>query len=96
MQSLNLSNLKPATTLDLSRKSEPLNEEEETRFRKTIGSMQYNTTIRPDIAYSVKKVSQFMTKPPKFHWTLIQHILRDLSANLFVDMHLKPMEFVES
>lgn len=50
LQSLNLSNLKSATTLmdcrlDLSQKSELLNELKAIYFQQMIGSMQYNTTI---------------------------------------------------
>lgn len=34
-----------------------------TRYRQMVGSLNYLTTTRPDIAYSVSVLSQFMAKP---------------------------------
>jgi hypothetical protein len=38
-----------------------------TLYRQLVGSMNYLTTTRPYIAYSVSILSQFMAKPSKSH-----------------------------
>jgi hypothetical protein len=38
-------------------------EVENTLYRQLVGSLNYLTTTRPDIAYSVNILSQFMAKP---------------------------------
>lgn len=37
-------------------------------YRKTIGSLQYLTTTRLNIAYSVNKLSQFLSNPTDIHF----------------------------
>ena len=38
-----------------------------TLFRNTVGALQYLSITRPDIAFSVNKLSQFMHKPTQPH-----------------------------
>ena len=40
-----------------------------TKFRRIIGSLQYISLTRPDISFSVNKLSQFMHKPTTTHFT---------------------------
>jgi len=40
-----------------------------TKYRKVIGALQYLGLTRPDIAFAVNRLSQFMHKPTKCHWT---------------------------
>lgn len=39
-----------------------------TLYRSAEGSLQYLAITRPDIAYAVNKVCQFMSKPCEAHW----------------------------
>lgn len=48
--------------------SKLLDETKGIKFRQTIGSLQYLTETRPDIAYSVNKMSQFMVHPTVGEW----------------------------
>uniref|UniRef100_A0A1S4BM80 Uncharacterized mitochondrial protein AtMg00810-like n=1 Tax=Nicotiana tabacum TaxID=4097 RepID=A0A1S4BM80_TOBAC len=47
-----------------------------TLYRSTVGALQYLTFTRPDIAYAVNKVSQFM----HYHWVAVKRILRYVNA----------------
>lgn len=77
-----LSNAKPASspmssTTSLTRESGTLLDDP-TKYRQIVGALQYVTLSRPDIAYTVNKVCQFMHAPTDIHWTAVKRILRYL------------------
>jgi hypothetical protein len=47
-----------------------------------VGSLNYLTTTRPDIAYFVSVLSQFMEKPLESHWNATKAVLRYLKGTL--------------
>ncbi|CAA7058112.1 unnamed protein product [Microthlaspi erraticum] len=47
-----------------------------TEFRMVVGSLQYLSLTRPDISFSVNKMSQFMHRPTHDHWQAVKRILR--------------------
>lgn len=51
-------------------------------YRMIIGSLQYLAYTRPDIAFSVNKLSQYMHKPTDAHWQAAKRILRYLAGTL--------------
>ena len=53
-----------------------------TVYRQMVGSLNYLTTTRPDISYSVRLLSQFMAKPHESHWNAAKAILRYLKGTL--------------
>lgn len=51
-------------------------------FRALVGALHYLTFSRPDIAYSVSKLSQFMHTPHMSHLTAAKRVLRYISGTL--------------
>lgn len=59
------------------------------KFWQFVGSLQYLTTTRPDLAYSVKKSSQFMQALKILHWTALKRTLCYVLATLFYGVHIQ-------
>eukprot|EP00253_Pinus_taeda_P016543 PITA_16543 len=51
-----------------------------TLYRQLVGSLIYLMTTRPDLAYSVSVVNQFMSRPLDSHWNATKCVLRYLSG----------------
>jgi hypothetical protein len=93
MQKSGMSNCKPASTplctsekLSLHRGSQ-LGPKDATQYRSIVGAQQYLTLTRPDIAFCVNKVCQFLHAPTTVHWTTIKRILRYIKS--FVNIGLR-------
>ena len=46
--------------------------EDPERYRRLVGKLNYFTVTRPDIAYSVSVVSQYMSSPTVDHWKAVE------------------------
>lgn len=53
-----------------------------TEFRAVVGSLQYLSLTRPDIAYVVNKLSQYMHRPTTDHWNAAKRLLRYLCGTI--------------
>lgn len=51
-----------------------------TRYRSIVGGLQYLTLTRPDIAFAVNKVCQYLHCPTTAHYTAVKRILRYISG----------------
>jgi hypothetical protein len=70
-----------ANTKKLSREEGTLlSEKDSTQYRSLVGALQYVTLTRPDIAFAVNKVCQFLHSPTNVHLMAAKHILRYLKG----------------
>ncbi|KAM1014395.1 hypothetical protein ACFX2C_044386 [Malus domestica] len=58
-----------------------------TLYRSIVGALQYLTFTRPDIAFSVHQVCQFMQNPMVAHFTAVKRILRYLKGTLHLGIN---------
>jgi hypothetical protein len=56
-------------------------------YRSTVGGLQYLTLTRPDLAYSVNKVCQYLHSPTTLHLTTVKRILMLVKGT--VDLGMK-------
>ena len=53
-----------------------------TEYRAIVGSLQYLSLTRPDVAFVVNKLSQYMHMPRTTHWSALKRLLRYLVGSL--------------
>lgn len=64
-------------------------------YRTIVGALQYATITRPDIAFAVNKVSQFMHNPTTSRWSSVKIILCYLVGSPTYGVFLKPCSSLE-
>ena len=58
-------------------------------YRSIVGSLQYVTITRLELAFCVTKVCQFMQNPLDTHWKTVKRILKYLSGTSSFSLHLQ-------
>lgn len=51
-------------------------------YRSLVGSLQYQTFTRPDIAFAVNSVCQFMNAPTELHFGVVKRIIKYLKGTI--------------
>lgn len=54
--------------------------ENPTEYRALVGSLQYLSLTRPDVAFAVNRLSQYMHKPTNVHYAALKRLLRYLNG----------------
>ncbi|CAN1174147.1 Retrovirus-related Pol polyprotein from transposon RE2, partial [Linum perenne] len=72
--------------LSLHDKSPPT---DSTRYRQALGALQYLIYTRPDIAFAVNKLSQYMHAPTTAHWQCVKRILRYICGTRTYGLHIR-------
>jgi hypothetical protein len=54
-------------------------------YRSVVGGLQYAMLTRPNIAFTVNKVSQYMYQPTEDHWNVVKRILRYVAGIIHYD-----------
>ena len=62
-----------APNLQLTKEGELF--EDPDRYKRLVGKLNYLTITRPNIAYSISVLSQYMSSPTVSHWAIVEHIL---------------------
>ncbi|GJV04766.1 putative RNA-directed DNA polymerase [Tanacetum coccineum] len=79
LQSAGLSNCNPVSSPMVTSSSLSLDDStvfsNPVKYRQVVGSLQYGILSRPDIAFAVNKVCQYMHAPTKNHWFAVKRIL---------------------
>jgi hypothetical protein len=66
----------------------PLGPVDATQYRSIVGALQYLTLTRPDIAFLVNKVCQYLHSPTMDHWVVVKRILRYLKHSIKIGLKI--------
>lgn len=65
---------------DAPKTKEEMEQMKSVPYQEAIGCLMYLAcSTRPDIQFSVNKLSQFSSNPGQTHWTAVKHLLRYLN-----------------
>uniref|UniRef100_A0A803P7H9 Reverse transcriptase Ty1/copia-type domain-containing protein n=1 Tax=Cannabis sativa TaxID=3483 RepID=A0A803P7H9_CANSA len=67
--------------------SDPIDNVQE--YQSIVGGLQYLTITRPELAFCVNKVCQYMHQPLQSHWIAVKRILRYVSGTVKHGLHLQ-------
>ena len=59
-----------------------------TPYRKLVGGLQYLSLTRPDVSFTVNRLSQYMHSPSELHWTALKRVLRYLKSTIYHGLFL--------
>ncbi|XP_039131866.1 uncharacterized mitochondrial protein AtMg00810-like [Dioscorea cayenensis subsp. rotundata] len=66
-----------------------------TRYRAFVGALVYLTITRPDIAYAVRVLSQFVSVPRSTHYVALLRVLRYLRGTISRSLLFSAISFLE-
>lgn len=95
LRRVGINKCKPVSTLMINTKKlsekggESLSATEASKYHSVVGALQYLTLTRPNIAYLVNKVCQYLHSPTTDHWTAVKRILRFLKSTTTVGLTIR-------
>ena len=85
----------PFSTSEKLKKGEGAKLDNPSFYRSVIGSLQYAVLMRPELAYSVNKLSQYMSDPRQPHWIACKRVLRYLKNTGNMCLQFKKSEHLD-
>ena len=64
------SSLRPDDSVEL------LSSEDHSKYRRTVGKLQWQSPIRPDISYAIKELARHLSAPTTHNEKCLKHLLR--------------------
>ncbi|XP_019173489.1 PREDICTED: uncharacterized protein LOC109169046 [Ipomoea nil] len=64
--------------------------EDPTPYRQLVGSLMYLLITRPDLAYSVNRLCQFMHNPAQGYWGALKRVFRYVKGSLDIGLRITP------
>jgi len=95
LERFNMSDCKPRSTpceqkLDHNSDDDPVDPK---RYREAVGSLIYlMTCTRPDLSWTVSKLSQYLSNPNEQHWSTVKHVMRYLKGTIDSELCYKKSE----
>ncbi|KAH9713980.1 putative leucine-rich repeat receptor-like protein kinase [Citrus sinensis] len=83
------------STFEKLRRNEGARFHDPTLYRSVIGSLQYAVLTRPELAFSVNKLSQYMSDPRQPHWIACKRILRYLKSTMNMCLRFRKSEYFD-
>ncbi|WVZ96930.1 LOW QUALITY PROTEIN: hypothetical protein U9M48_042510 [Paspalum notatum var. saurae] len=86
LRKVGMTGCKPVSTLLCTSKKLSVHEgtllgqNDATQYRSVVGALQYLTLTRPNIAFPINKVCQFLHAPTTVHWAAVKCILRYIKS----------------
>jgi hypothetical protein len=66
-----------------------LGPEDTKNYRSVVGALQYLSHTRPDLAFAINKVCQYIQAPTTVHWTAVKRILRYVKSTIHTGLHIR-------
>ena len=85
----------PFNTTEKLKKNEGEKFHDPILYRSVIGSLQYAILTRPELAYSVNKLSQYMFDSWQPHWITCKRVLRYLKSTMNMCLKFKKSEYFD-
>ena len=85
----------PFSTAKKLKKGESTKLDNPSFYRGVVGSLQYAVLTRPELAYSVNKLSQYMSDPRQSHWTACKRVLRYLKSTANMCLKFQKSEHLD-
>lgn len=64
----------------------------QSRYRRLVGSLIYLTLTTPDITYAVQQLSQYMVVPTDKHWRIVFRVLKYLKGTQTMQLRFDKLE----
>jgi hypothetical protein len=70
-----------------------LGPEDVKRYMSIVGALQYLCHTRPDLAFSINKVCQYLNSHTTVHWTIVKRILRYIKHHLRTGISIRKSSY---